>query len=163
MVRRLQSKAGEHPGAGGEAWRDRDSLAWDELAGDQPYANEPVVPDFEGRDLPFHDADATSPQLLGLLLGRGGRGVLKEDHVGAQLPEQQRLMHGHWARPQDADLLIADLPPVAVGTMQHVQTPTLPDPLNVRQLVDEPRGDEQPPGTNPAAILQCHGEATLSR
>src|SRR5215208_8318257 len=47
--------------------------------------------------------------------------------------------------------------------MQHVAPPALPDPRNVRQVVDEPRGDQQPPGADPAAVLEHHGEAAVDR
>src|SRR5215212_6509 len=72
-------------------------------------------------------------------------------------------MHGHGARCQDTDRPIPDLPPVAVRAMQHVAPPALPDPRNVRQVVDEPRGDQQPPGADPAAVLEHHGEAAVDR
>src|SRR5215212_9022894 len=47
--------------------------------------------------------------------------------------------------------------------MQHVAPPALPNPRNVRQLGDEPRGDQQPPGADPEAVLERHGEAALDR
>ena len=72
-------------------------------------------------------------------------------------------MHGHGARGQDADRLVPDLPPVAVRAMQHVASPALPDPRNVRQLVYQPRGDQQPPCADPEAVLQRHGEAAVDR
>src|SRR5918997_1211377 len=72
-------------------------------------------------------------------------------------------MNGHGARCQDTDRPIPDLPSVAVWAMQHVTPPALPDPRNVRQLVDEPGGDQQPPGADPAAVLQRHGEAAVDR
>src|SRR5215210_8583338 len=72
-------------------------------------------------------------------------------------------MHGLWARGQDADRPIPDLPPVTVRAMEHLTPPALPDPGNVRQLVDEPRGDQQSPCDDPAAILQRHAEAAVDR
>jgi hypothetical protein len=70
-------------------------------------------------------------------------------------------MHGHGARGQDADLLIPDLPPVAVRTVQHVAPPTLPDPRNVRQLVDEARSHEQSASVDRASIVESYGKTAF--
>ena len=67
-------------------------------------------------------------------------------------------MRGPRARGEDADWLVADLPPVAVRAVQHVAPPALPDP---RHLVDQPRGDEQPPGAERAAVIENHDESVL--
>ena len=97
-------------------------------------------------------------KLLGLFVGKLGRGVKEKRQVLGQLPEQQRLMHGRGARCEDTDRAIPDLPPVAVRTVQHV---ALPDPRNVRQLVYEPRGDQQPPRADPPAVLQHNDKAAV--
>lgn len=64
-------------------------LACDELAGAQLHARKPVVPDIESRDLAVDDGDATSGQLLGLLPGQDGSGVLKQHHVDAPPAESE--------------------------------------------------------------------------
>ena len=50
---------------------------------------------------------------------RIGHRVDEERDVVTQLPEQQRLVDTEGARAEDADALPADLPPVAVGAVQH--------------------------------------------
>jgi hypothetical protein len=124
-------------------------------------ARESVPDDLEGGDLPLHDRDPARGQPLRLLVGGPGRGVQEQGDVGAPLPEQQRLVRGPRARGEDTDRLVADLPPVAVRAVQHVAPPALPDPRNVRQLVDQPRGDEQPPGADRAAVVEGHDESVL--
>ena len=61
----------------------------------------------------------------------------------------------------DTDRLVADLPPVAVGAVQHAGAPVLPQPLDRRQLVDHTGGDDEPPGHEPGTVLQDDREAVL--
>jgi hypothetical protein len=135
MDGRLEAEAGEHLGAGHEAWHERHDPTRDDLAAAHPDAREAVLDDLERRDLPFHDRDAACGQLLRLRIGGLRCGVQDQCEVCRPLAEQQRLMRGPRIRCQNPYRLIAELPPVAVRAMQHVAPPALPDPRNVWQLV----------------------------
>ena len=85
----------------------------------------------------------------------------KKRHVVAQLPEQQRLVHGQRPGGEDADRLVADLPAVAVRAVQHVAAPALGQPGHVGQLVDQPGGDQQPAGPHRAGRRRASPEAAV--
>ena len=96
-------------------------------------------------------------QPVEVVAGRLGPGVGEQHDVVAQLPEEQRLVHGHRAA-EDADRLVANLPPVAVRTVQHIAAPPLGKPGHVRQQVGHAGGDQQ------SARMQGPGsEPVLSR
>ena len=44
----------------------------------------------------------------------------EQDDVIAQRGQEQRLVHGPLARPVDGERTVTHLPPVAVGTVEHV-------------------------------------------
>jgi drug/metabolite transporter, DME family len=106
------------------------------------------------RDEAVDDRDAERAELAGLLGGERRGGVPQHGHVGGELAEQQRLVHG--ARPggEDPDALVADFPPVAVRAVQDVDAPPLGQAGDVGELIVQPGRDEQPPrGYRPAAGL----------
>ena len=94
---------------------------------------------------------------------RRAAGVGEEHDVGAQLPEQQRLVHRHRAGGQHADRLVADLPAVAVRAVHDVAAPALAQSRDVRAARRPARwspaaGVRRPPGRRPA-----HREAVRRR
>jgi hypothetical protein len=113
----------------------------------------------DGGDLPLHDLDAPRGQAGPLLVGEVARGVPEHGHPVAELPEQLRLVHGQRAGGEHADALVAHLPAVAVRAVQDVAAPALRQALDGGQLVDEPGGDEQPPGVRAGAVGEDGGEA----
>src|SRR5438132_14063304 len=68
-------------------------------------------------------------------------------------------MDGHRTAGEDAKRLVADLPAVAVGTVDHVAAPAFAQTGYVRQLVDEARCDQQTPSRKNATVLERHAEA----
>jgi hypothetical protein len=87
--------------------------------------------------------------------------VPEERDVVAQLAEEQRLVHGHGTGGQDADRLVADLPPVAVRAVQDVAAPALGHARQVGQLVDQPGGHQQPAGRHLTPVVQGDAEAAV--
>ena len=75
------------------------------------------------------------------------------------LAKQQGLMDGHRTAGEDAERMVADLPAMAIGTVDHVAAPALAHAGHVGQIVDHPRGHQQPARRNHAAIVQRHREA----
>jgi len=122
------------------------------------HTGEAVLDDLQRGHLPFHHRDPARGQLLGLLVPGTGDGVQEQRQVRRPLGEQQRLVHREGPRGQDADRQVAGLPPVAVRAVQHVAPQALADPGDVRQLIDESTGDQQPPGAELATVVQPHGE-----
>ena len=55
--------------------------------------------------------------------------------------------------PEDGDPLVADLPAVAVGAVQHVPAPPLGEPGHVGQLVDHAAGDQDASGGDASTAL----------
>ena len=145
-IGRLQPERGEHARPRGEAWLHHHGLAGDHLTGAQPHPGKPVAGHLQGGDLPLHHRDAAGIQLLAHVPTRLRRRVQQHRHVVAQLPEQQRLVHHARAAGQDGDHLVAHLPAVAVRAVQHIASPPLRHPGHVRQLIGQPRGDQQTPG-----------------
>ncbi len=68
----------------------------DDVPRSQPHATQAVADDLDRGDLAVDHADAAGGQLLGLLVGRAGRSVQQQGHVGVPLPPQQRLRSGVW-------------------------------------------------------------------
>lgn len=90
-----------------------------------------VIDDFERCDLAVDHRDAACCELLGFVVGGLRPGVEEQGQIGRQLPEEQSLVYGEWAAPEDTYCLIADLPAVAVWAVQEVTAPALPYPWNV--------------------------------
>jgi hypothetical protein len=71
--------------------------------------------------------------------------VGEEDDVGRPLPDQKRVLDRIRSGAQDTYRLVTDLPPVAVGTMQQVPSPSLPRAREVRQEVTGAGREKDPP------------------
>ena len=79
---------------------------------------------------------ADGGHLLQLLDGQVDAVEDDQGDVVGELAEEQSLVAGHRGGAQDGDPLVADLPAVAVGAVQHVPAPPLGEPGHVGQLVD---------------------------
>ncbi len=64
----------------------------------------------------------------------------------AELPEHERLMRGHRTGHQHADPLVADLPAMAVGAVQHVVAPPGGETGDLGEHVTQTGRDQEPPG-----------------
>ena len=118
-----------------------------------PASRAPVRPGgagFDRLDRAFGDLDGAGLELLTLLAGQRGTGVLQQRHVVAELPEQQRLVHGGRAGGEDADALVPDLPAVAVRAVHDVDAPAGGHTRDVGKLVAQAGGDQQPAGRHRA-------------
>ena len=146
--------------ARGEPGGDDDDRPLDDLAGDESDPGEPVAAHLQPRDLAVHHADPEGGQLLGLVRRELRPGVPEERDVVAELPEQQRLVHGVRPGREDADRLVADLPPVAVGQCR-TSRPTARRPRQVGQLVDEAGGDEQAARADLVSVVERHAEGAV--
>ena len=120
------------------------SLIWRPSASWTPVR--PSGPAFDLLDRALGDGDAAGVELVALLAGQRGTGVPQQRHVCAELPEQQRLVHGGRAGGEDADALVPDLPPVAVRAVQDVDAPPGGQSRHVGKLVTQTGGDQQPAG-----------------
>jgi hypothetical protein len=89
--------------------------------------------------------------------------VDEEGHVVAPLPDEQRVLHRAGVGTQDADRLVADLPPVAVRAVQEIAAPLLPDTLDVRQLVAVASGDQDSARIQRSAHVEDHREEDENR
>jgi hypothetical protein len=97
-------------------------------------------------------------ELLLLLVGEG-RHIMGEQHdVGAQLTKQQGLVHRPRPGAEDADWLVADLPAVAVGAVQHRRPPALGQARKLGQLVGQSGGDQQPPSCDVTPVRELRHE-----
>ena len=74
--------------------------------------------------------------------------VREEDDVVGPLAQQVRVVDGAGAGAENADRLVAHLPAVAVGAVQEVAAPALPNTRNLGEPVDRPRGDEESSGAH---------------
>jgi hypothetical protein len=81
-----------------------------------------------------------------LLVARRRPDVLEQRHVGAELPEQQCLVHGHRAGPEHADAPVTDLPAMAVRAVQHVGAPSRGEARDVGQLIARAGRSQDAPG-----------------
>jgi hypothetical protein len=128
MDGRLEAEAGEHLGAGHEAWHERHGPTRDDLAAAHLDAREAVLDDLERRDLPVHDRDATCGQLLRLRIGGLRCGVQEQRQVCRPLAEQQRLMRGPRIRCQNPYRLIAGTPTRGSTGNAARRAPSAPGP-----------------------------------
>ena len=98
--------------------------------------------DNESRHGTLHDLYATCLQSTSLIWTEVHR-VHEEDHVVGPLANQKGMLHGIRSCTEDPDGLVADLPSVAIGTVQKVAAPSLASARDVWQLVADPRRDQQ--------------------
>jgi hypothetical protein len=139
------AQPGEEVGVGDEAWAHEHRRPGDDAAFGQLDALELVVSDDEPGDGALDDADATGGQQLAL--GRAdGVGVGEHDDVGRPLPDQQGVLDGLRRTPQHPQRLVADLVAMAVRAVEQVPAPSLADAGNIRQLVAQSRGHQDPAG-----------------
>jgi len=88
--------------------------------------------------------DAEGGELLDLLVGGVGGGVLEVHDVLGELTEQQHLVQRHRVGAEHPDSLVAHLPAVAERAVQHVPAPPLGQPRHVGQHVDQAGGQHHP-------------------
>src|SRR5205823_14449112 len=72
--------------------------------------------------------------------------------------EVQRLL----IAPNHRDRLTATLPAIAVWTVMHGAAVKLPEVFDLRQLINEPRRDQQHPPVDALARLENNGEAAIT-
>ena len=114
---------------------DEDGGAWDRATIGELNGIETVVDDRESRDTSVDDPDAS--RLEAGPFGGGDRlRVREEDEVVRPLSEKVSVIDRAGVGREHAERLVADFPPVAVGTMEEVATPALAGARDVRQLVD---------------------------
>jgi hypothetical protein len=68
-----------------------------------------------------------------------------------------------WLIPENADRLIANLPPVAVRAVEEIATPSLANPWEFRQIVSDARRDEDAPRRQHTTSGETNEEARLDR
>ena len=78
------------------------------------------------------------------MLGGERVGVREEDDVGRPLADQLGVLDCFGGPAQHAEGLVAHLVAVAVGAVQEIAAPPLPDTRDVGQHVVQTRGHEQP-------------------
>ncbi len=127
---------------------------------DQLDTGQPVSLDHQPRDLAAHDPNSTcfQPDAFGW---RQVIGVDEEDHVVGPLPHQLCMHDRAGLCAQNPDALIADLPSVAVRAVQQITAPSLADARDLRQLVVDPGGDQDPPRPQHPATGQANEEPNL--
>jgi hypothetical protein len=87
--------------------------------------------------------------------------VREEDHVVRPLPDELRVLDSSRLITENADRLIANLPPVAVRAMQEIATPSFADTSDRRQVISDTGCDQNPAGCQNAATGQADEEARL--
>jgi hypothetical protein len=124
------AQAGEQVGVRDETRTHEHRRAGDDCAVAQLHALQLVVADHQPRDRAFDDADATGGQVLALRWREGVR-VWEQGDVGRPLPYQQRVLDSLRPTPKHSERLVPDLVAMAVGAVQQVPSPSLPDAGNV--------------------------------
>jgi hypothetical protein len=119
-----------------------------------------VVLDHQPRDLAANDPQPACLE-LGLLCCGQVIGVDEERHVVGPLPHQQRMLDRARQGAENADRLVAHLPPVAIGAVQEIPPPPLADPRDLGQLVADTGCDQDPPSRYHAATGTANHEPGL--
>lgn len=117
-----------------------------------------VVLDDQPGDASVDDPDASRLELCGLgrrrLLGVGD-----VDDVLGPLADELGVEDGTRVGAEHGEGLIANLPAVAIGTVQEVLSPSLTDAGDVRELVARSGGYEDAAGRELCAVAEADGEA----
>ena len=121
---------------------DREVLERDDRPRGEPDAGERVVGGEHLDDLAVDEPDAAGLEAFAVLVAERRAGVPQDGDVVAELAEHQGLVRAHRAGGQHPDRLVADLPPVAEGAVQHVACPPLRKTRDVRELVAQAGGDQ---------------------
>ncbi|ANY06920.1 hypothetical protein AFB00_12175 [Pseudonocardia sp. HH130630-07] len=116
---------------------------------------EGVAGDVESGGVADDEPDTSRVELGALGMVEGEVLRLNERHVRGPLPHEQREVCCSRSGGQYGYRLIADLIAVAVGTVQNVSPPTLPHPVDRGQAVDEPTGQQDPPGPYSATVVEA--------
>ena len=85
--------------------------------------------------------------------------VREEHDIVRPLAHEQGMLDRVGPNAEHADRLVANLPAVAVRTVQQVATPTLPNAGDVREFVSDPRGQQDPLRREAVATGQRDREA----
>ena len=78
------------------------------------------------------------------------------------LPNDLRVPDGARGAADDAEPAVADLVAVAVGAVQDVARPPVAQPWDVRQLVAQAGGDQEPPCRDPLPVGEEDPEAVAA-
>ena len=162
-VLRLQPQPGEEVDARLESRRHDDRLALENPTAGELHARQSVVDNRQSGRGVLDNGDVACGELLEFVVAQHSRIMEQHSYIGAELPKEQRLMHRHRVGRENDDRLVADFPAVAIRAMQHISTPAVGDARHVRQPVDKPSGDEQPPALHGLAVCEGDFEPAVDR